>query len=398
MYYTFIFLSPSGADPEFFLGGGALVSCSISTPINHIVCLFVCFFLQNTSCIRKPLVISGGVRTPAPSPRSAPGLFKQNIKSCSAKREGNVGERWKIAIGLISKNSNFARTARFFCTFFAVVLHHYNVKLPETLGYTFYGGNVVRVLVQLFFHCPLIFTLHWWLLAFPILSPSLQNFHVVLPTKKMSPLFFISRSRPLSPFFSLSFAGLPPTFSFSLSFSCSIFQSCCNKRKKKLVPYVVMEKKDNKRNAGDFKKKTELKKIPFTSLFILIDRCPSRPSTMTATATSRNVNYLPWRCTTTAWNVLISRSMEYLNVRQRCLFLFLNFDRALWNLTPKKELCQHLANWTRWNKGDIRNKVWNAAWMQFLRACGGVIYLEAVRWPVVLLARNQCSISYFLGS
>ena len=29
-----------------------------------------------------------------------------------------------------------------------------------------------------------------------------------------------------SPFFSLSFAGPPPTFSFSLSFSCSIFQIC----------------------------------------------------------------------------------------------------------------------------------------------------------------------------
>ena len=174
--------------------------------------------------------------------------------------------------------------------------------------------------------------------------------------KIMSPLFFISRSRPLSPFFSLSFAGLPPTFSFSLSFSCSIFQICCNKRKKKLVPYVVMEKKkDDKRNAGDLKKKLSLKKIPFPSLFIfiLIDRCPSRLSTMTATATSRNVNYLPWRCTTTTWNVLISRSMEYLNVRQRFLFLFLNFHRDLWNLNPKKELRQHLANWTRCNKGDL---------------------------------------------
>ena len=31
--------------------------------------------------------------------------------------------------------------------------------------------------------------------------------------------FFISRSRSLSPFISLSFAGLPPTVSFSLSFS-----------------------------------------------------------------------------------------------------------------------------------------------------------------------------------
>ena len=44
----------AGADPGFFLGGGAPISCSTSTPINHIV-----FFLQNTSCIRKPQVISG---------------------------------------------------------------------------------------------------------------------------------------------------------------------------------------------------------------------------------------------------------------------------------------------------------------------------------------------------
>ena len=51
-----------------FLGGGALVSCSTSTPINHIV--FFC--LQNTSCVRKPQVISGlgggGCAPPAPTP------------------------------------------------------------------------------------------------------------------------------------------------------------------------------------------------------------------------------------------------------------------------------------------------------------------------------------------
>ena len=52
-----------GRIQDFFLGGGALVSCSTSTPINHIV------FLQNTSCIRKPQVISGGgCAPPAPSP------------------------------------------------------------------------------------------------------------------------------------------------------------------------------------------------------------------------------------------------------------------------------------------------------------------------------------------
>ena len=57
----------SGADPGFFLGADALVSCSTSTPINHIV-----FFLQNTSCIRKPQVISGGVRTPCTLPLDPP--------------------------------------------------------------------------------------------------------------------------------------------------------------------------------------------------------------------------------------------------------------------------------------------------------------------------------------
>ena len=53
-----IFFSRKGGPgriQDFFSGGGALVSCFTSTPINHIV-----FFLQNTSCIRKPKVISGG--------------------------------------------------------------------------------------------------------------------------------------------------------------------------------------------------------------------------------------------------------------------------------------------------------------------------------------------------
>ena len=56
-----------GKDPGFFLGGGALVSCSTSTPINHIV-----FFPQNTSCIRKPQVISGGAAHPLHLPLDPP--------------------------------------------------------------------------------------------------------------------------------------------------------------------------------------------------------------------------------------------------------------------------------------------------------------------------------------
>ena len=57
-----------GRIQDFFLGGGALVSCSTSTPINHTVS----FFWQNTSCIRKPLVTSGGVRTPCTLPLDPP--------------------------------------------------------------------------------------------------------------------------------------------------------------------------------------------------------------------------------------------------------------------------------------------------------------------------------------
>ena len=59
-------LSSTGADPGSFLGGGALVSCSTSTPINHIV-----FFgripvvLENR---RSSQGWGGGCAPPAPSP------------------------------------------------------------------------------------------------------------------------------------------------------------------------------------------------------------------------------------------------------------------------------------------------------------------------------------------
>ena len=139
--------------------------------------------------------------------------------------EGNAGDRRKTTIGLNSqkKQQQQLSTCSTFFFFF--------ISLPLSCTTTtqnfqkpfFYGGNVVRVIVH-FFSLPLIFTLHWWPLAFLILSSLLQNFHIGFQ-QKMSP-FFISRSRSLSPFFSLSFAGLSPNLSFSLSFSCSMFQIC----------------------------------------------------------------------------------------------------------------------------------------------------------------------------
>ena len=145
----------------------------------------------------------------------------QNRVMLSGKGNEN-GE--KTVIGLQPKKNNFARAAYFFVHFFAVVLHDSNVKLPETSWlHVFPGGNVVRVLVHLFIHCRSFFP--QWPIAFLIISPTLQNFHVVLSTKFDS-FVLISRSGSLSLFFSLSFPGLQHTFSFSLCFSCCIFKIC----------------------------------------------------------------------------------------------------------------------------------------------------------------------------
>ena len=58
----------AGADPGFFLGGGALVSCSTSTPINHIV-----FFYRIPVVLEKRRSSQGGAHPLHPPPRSTPG-------------------------------------------------------------------------------------------------------------------------------------------------------------------------------------------------------------------------------------------------------------------------------------------------------------------------------------
>ena len=78
--------------------------------------------------------------------------------------EGNAERRWKTTIGL--KKATFAR-AHFFLHFFAVVLHDYNVKLPETslkeMSHAF--------LFTFFFLLPLMFT------GLPLVATSIS--HVV---------------------------------------------------------------------------------------------------------------------------------------------------------------------------------------------------------------------------
>ena len=125
------------------------------------------------------------------------------------------------------KNNNSSnqqiRPHTFFVHFFSVVSHDYNVKLPETSQ--FLQRKCRTCSRSLFFTAS---DFHLALVAANIshFFTAATKFLCCSSNKKMSPLFFISRSRSLSPFFSLSFAGLPPTFSFSLSFSCSIFQIC----------------------------------------------------------------------------------------------------------------------------------------------------------------------------
>ena len=77
----------SGADPGFFLGGGALVSCSTSTPINHIVFFFcrIPVVLEN----RRSSWGRGGAHPLHPPPRSAratlPNLFNSKMVATNSE-------------------------------------------------------------------------------------------------------------------------------------------------------------------------------------------------------------------------------------------------------------------------------------------------------------------------
>ena len=87
--------------------------------------------------------------------------------------EGKENED-KTTIGLISKNTSLHVQHLFLYISLPLFC---NVKLPS---YAFYGGNVVRFFFFVsFFFCCRSFS-PWWPLGFLILSPPLQNFHVVL--------------------------------------------------------------------------------------------------------------------------------------------------------------------------------------------------------------------------
>ena len=67
--------------------------------------------------------------------------------------------------------------------------------------------------------------------------------------------------------------------------------------------------------------------------------------------------FLCRRCTSTTWKCLISRIVEDVNTRQWLSFFFPELRYCPLEFNSRKN-CQHLTNWTRWNK---RDKVWSSA-------------------------------------
>ena len=126
--------------------------------------------------------------------------------------EGNAAEN---GIGLISKRETLHVQRTFFVHFFAVVFHDYNVKLP--------GTSQLQVLCRecrtfyrsffFFFHCR-SFSLFVVAASISHFLTTATKFSWCSPNKKMSPLFFTLALDLCHLFFSMTFAGLPPTSHF----------------------------------------------------------------------------------------------------------------------------------------------------------------------------------------
>ena len=118
-------------------------------------------------------------------------MLKQNIKSCNAKQQGQRRKTVKNSNRSNQQKKQLISTCSTLFLYISLPLFCTTTtwNFQKLLSYTFFGGNVIRALVH-FSPLPLIFNLHRWPLAFLILPPLLQSFHVVLPTKKCLLCFF----------------------------------------------------------------------------------------------------------------------------------------------------------------------------------------------------------------
>ena len=109
------------------------------------------------------------------------------------------------AIGLISKKATLHVQHTFFVHFFVVVLHDYNVKLPETSWLvTRFMEEITYVFLSTFCSLLLILT-----------SVAGSVSHFLTAATKLS----CCSSKKIFSRFLVDFSGLSPTFSFSLSLS-----------------------------------------------------------------------------------------------------------------------------------------------------------------------------------
>ena len=67
--------------------------------------------------------------------------------------EGNAGERGKTAIGLVSKKSNLARAAHFFCTFICLCFARLQRETSRNFLVTSFMEEMSYVFSFTFFHC-----------------------------------------------------------------------------------------------------------------------------------------------------------------------------------------------------------------------------------------------------
>ena len=129
---------------------------------------------------------------------------------------GEGKENDEKTIGLIGKKATL-HVQHTFCTFLCLCF----ARLQRETSRNF---PVTRFMEEMPLTLPLIFTLVAASIShFPTAA---TKFSCCCSNEQMSPLSFISPSSCLSLFFSLSFAGLSPTFPSSLSLPFCAFQIC----------------------------------------------------------------------------------------------------------------------------------------------------------------------------
>ena len=120
------------------------------------------------------------------------------MKSCNAKRRRQRRRTVNYNSRSNQQKSNFARAAHFFVHFFAVVLHDYNVKLPETSQLHVLWRKCRSCLSSLLFFTAAHFHLALVATSISHFVTAATKFSCCSSNKKMAPLFFISCSRSLS--------------------------------------------------------------------------------------------------------------------------------------------------------------------------------------------------------